>query len=68
MAYINYIFEKKTTGTFICQLESQDRDRYRAVGIYCDNNPKLILDPCKKNPSKLTIRIPLGCGEELLQL
>ena len=50
--YLDYMFDKKTTGQYICQLESIGGCKNHVVGIDCDE--KAIVDSCETHALKLT--------------
>ena len=67
MTYIDYILHPDTTGQFICQLEANGGDKFHVIGIDCNSNPKLILDPCEKYALRLSkSNIDYCCGVYLL--
>ena len=67
MTYIKYILDPDTKGQFLCQIEARGGDKFHVIGIDCDANPKVILDPYEKYALRLSkSNINYCCGQYLL--
>ena len=67
MSYMQYILKSDTKGQFLCQLHASGGDKFHVIGIDCNSNPKVVLDPYERYALRLSQKtIDHCCGAYLL--